>query len=87
MKERWRRVAAVVRADLLIRFRRMSTLVVFLLLTAFAWMWVPDPATGRTLLQLNGRRAIYNSAAVGMATATLAAIFVGLFGFYVISNA
>ena len=87
MKERWQRVAAVVRADLLIRFRRMSTLVVFLLLTAFAWMWVPDPATGRTLLQLNGRRAIYNSAAVGMATATLAAIFVGLFGFYVISNA
>ncbi len=86
MRESARRLAAVVRADLLIRFRRVSTVVVFLLLSAFAWMWVPDPATGRTLLQLDGRRALYNSAAVGMATATVGAIFVGLFGFYVVSN-
>ena len=38
-------------------------------------------------MQINGARAIYNSAAIGMATAMLATIFVGLFGFYVISNA
>jgi hypothetical protein len=81
------RVGAIVKADFLIRFRRVSTVVVFLLLSAFAYVWVPAPSTGRALLQLQGRRALYNSAAIGMASASLAMIFIGLFGFYVISNA
>lgn len=81
------RIAATVRADFVIRFRRASTAVVFLILSSFAYMWIPDPSTGRALLQIDGRRALLNSAAIGMATATLAAIFIGLFGFYVISNA
>ena len=81
------RVAAIVRADVLIRFRRASTIVVFLLLSAFAYVWVPDPATGRTIMQVSGARVLYDSAAIGMATASIGAIFVGLFAFYVISNA
>jgi hypothetical protein len=81
------RIAAIVRADFLIRFRRASTVIVFLLLSGFAYVWIPDPATGRTLMQINGARVLYNSAAIGMATSMLASIFVGLFGFYVISNA
>ncbi len=87
MNDSFRRILAIVRADFLLRFRRPSTLVVFLLLSAFAYVWVPAPSTGRTLLQINGQRAIYNSAALGMATASVGMIFVGLFGFYVISNA
>ena len=87
MNERLHRLAAIVRADFLIRLRRPSTVVVFLLLSAMAYLWVPDPATGRALIQINGQRVLYNSAAIGMATAILATIFVGLFGFYVISNA
>ena len=74
-------------ADFRIRFRRVSTVIVFLLLSAFAYVWIPAPSTGRTLIQINGQRAIYNSGAIGMGTASLAMIFVGLFGFYVISNA
>ena len=81
------RIAAIVRADFLVRFRRLSTLIVFLLLSAFAYVWLPAPSTGRTLIQINGQRAIYNSGAIGMGTASLAMIFVGLFGYYVISNA
>lgn len=87
MNGRLSRVAAIVRADFLIRFRRVSTLVTFLLLSATAYLWVPDPRTGRALIQIEGRRALYNSAAIGMATAILATLFIGLFGFYVISNA
>lgn len=87
MIERWRRLVAVVRADFLVRLRRPSTLVVFLLLSATPYLWIPAPSTGTALLQINGHRAIYNSAALGMSTALLATIFVGLFGFYVISNA
>jgi hypothetical protein len=80
-------MAAIVRADFLIRFRRLSTVIVFLLLSGFAYVWVPDAATGRTLMQINGARVLYNSAAIGMGTSMLASMFVGLFGFYVISNA
>ena len=81
------RIAAIVRADVMIRFRRFSTLVIFLLLSASALLWVPDLKTGRTLISIGGHRALYNSGSIGMATAMLAAMFVGLFGFYVVSNA
>ncbi|HEX9459324.1 MAG TPA: hypothetical protein VGA84_09280 [Thermoanaerobaculia bacterium] len=81
------RIAAIVRADFLIRFRRLSTVIVFLLLSGLAYVWVPNPASGNTLMQINGARVLYNSAAIGMGTSMLATIFVGLFGFYVISNA
>jgi hypothetical protein len=81
------RIQTIVSADVRIRFRRLSTLVIFLLLSALAYAWVPDPASGRALMQVDGKRAVYNSAAVGMATAALATIFIGLIGFYVISNA
>jgi len=81
------RIAAIVRADFLIRFRRSSTVIVFLLLSGFAYVWIPDPKTGMALMQVGGARVIYNSAAIGVATSMLASMFVGLFGFYVISNA
>jgi hypothetical protein len=81
------RIGAIVSADFRIRFRRVSTVIVFLLLSAFAYVWIPAPSTGRTLIQINGQRAIYNSGAIGMGTASLGMIFVGLFGYYVISNA
>ncbi|HEX3579417.1 MAG TPA: hypothetical protein VHY33_12710 [Thermoanaerobaculia bacterium] len=81
------RIAAIVRADFLIRFRRLSTVIVFLLLSGFAYVWVPAAASGRTLMQINGARVLYNSAAIGMGTSMLASIFIGLFGFYVVSNA
>ncbi|HEY2711897.1 MAG TPA: hypothetical protein VGI60_05225 [Chthoniobacterales bacterium] len=87
MKQSLQRVAAIVRVDFLVRFRRLSTVVVFLLLSAFAYVWIPAPATGRALIQINDHRAIYNSGAIGLGTASLGLLFVGLFGFYVISNA
>ena len=38
-------------------------------------------------MQINGARVLYNSAAIGMGTSMLASMFIGLFGFYVVSNA
>ena len=81
------RFLAIAKADVLIRFRRASTVVVFLILSALAYLWVPDPATGRALMQIGKARALYNSAAIGVATALLGTLFVGLAGFYVVSNA
>jgi hypothetical protein len=82
-----RRIAAIIRADFLLRFRRVSTLVCFLLLSGLAYVWVPSPASGRALVVVNGHRVINNSGAVGLATASLGKIFIGLFGYYFISNA
>ena len=87
MRDSLSRIVAIIRADYLVRFRRVSTVVVFLLLCAFAYVWVPAPSTGRTLIQLNGQRAIYNSGAIGLGTASVGMMFIGLFGYYVISNA
>lgn len=87
MIERARRIAAIVQADFRIRFRRLSTVVVFLLLSITPYLWIPAPSTGRALIQMNGHRLLYNSAALGLATATLAAMFIQLIGFYVVSNA
>lgn len=87
MSERLHRLAAIVRADFLIRLRRPSTVVVFLLLSAIPYLWIPHPSTGRALMQIGGKRALYNSATIGMATAVLGAMFIGLAGYYVISNA
>ncbi|MCA1732854.1 MAG: hypothetical protein LC732_04555, partial [Acidobacteria bacterium] len=86
MNAAWR-IASVVHADALIRLRRTSTLVIFLLLSWLAWMWVPDPSTGFALMQIGGARVLYNSAAISMGTASLATIFIGLVGYYVVSNA
>jgi hypothetical protein len=87
MNARMHRLLAVVKADVLIRMRRPSTAVVFVLLSAIPYFWIPDPSTGRALIQIDGSRALYNSAAIGLATATLGSVFIGLFGFSVISNA
>ncbi|HEX8280543.1 MAG TPA: hypothetical protein VF551_04140, partial [Chthoniobacterales bacterium] len=64
------RIRAIVRADFLIRFRRVSTAVVFLLVSAFAYVWIPAPSTGRALIQINGHRAINNAGAIGLGTAS-----------------
>ncbi|HEY6138515.1 MAG TPA: hypothetical protein VI670_12195 [Thermoanaerobaculia bacterium] len=81
------RIAAIALADARIRFRRTSTVVVFLLLSAIAYVWVPAPSTGRALMRIGGARALYNSAAIAMATAILGTLFIGIAGFYVVSNA
>ena len=80
MRESLRRIVAIVRADLLIRLRRPSTVVVFLLLGFIGYVVLP-------VTMILGRRPVQDSAGVGLATALLAAFFVGLVGFYVTSNA
>jgi hypothetical protein len=86
MIERVHRLLAVVRADVLVRMRRPSTAILFVLLSIIPYMWIPAPSTGRALISIGGRRALYDSAAIGMATAMLGTLFLGLAGFYIVSN-
>lgn len=87
MNESLARLGAIVRADVMIRLRRPSTAFMFVLISIIAYMWVPPLSSGRTLMQIGESRVFYDSAAIGMGTALIAALFVGLVGFYVVSNA
>ena len=62
-------------------------LVLLGLLLAAASTTFPDPSTGKGILTIGGRRAVYTSAALAVATAGLLPILLGLFGFYAVSNA
>jgi len=81
------RVGAIVLTDLRVRLRRTSSLVTLLLMVAAAYVVVPDLSTGRAIMVVDGHRALYNSAAIAISTSLFASMFLGLFGFYLVSNA
>ena len=80
------RIRAITLTDFRIRYRSSSSAFIFLLLCIVAYLWIPDPSTGRTLLQMKEQRALYNSPALAMATASLCSILLGLAGYYLVSN-
>jgi hypothetical protein len=80
------RIRAVIRTDLLIRVRRPSSIALFLVLCAFAYLIVPASSAGWTLIMVDGHRALYNSATIALVTGGLATILLGLLGFYLVSN-
>lgn len=86
VSDRLRRIRAVLWIECLTRFRRPSALVLFLLLSWLAYLWVPDPASGVALLVIDGQRTLYDSAAMALATAVLCSILLGLAGFYLVSH-
>ena len=81
------RLLAVASADLRARLRRPGTLAFLGLLLAAASTTFPDPTSGQGILTIGGRRAVYTSAALAVATAGLLPMLLGLFGFYAVSNA
>ncbi len=86
MSERFQRIVAVIKTDFLLRFRKASTAVIFLILCVAAYLWIPDPSSGKALIQLNEQRALYNSSALAIGTSTIFTLMMGLFGYYLVSN-
>lgn len=84
--DRVSRIGAVLWADLLIRLRKPSTVVAFLLLCFVAYLWVPAPSSGLALMTLARQRVLYDSPTMAFATALLCAVFLVLFGFYLVSH-
>jgi len=80
------RIRAIVVADAKERLRRPSTAVAFLAICFIAYVWVPDPASGRALMVIDGSRVVYNSPAIALATAALGSFMLGLFGYYGVSR-
>lgn len=81
------RITAIIKTDFLVRFRRLSTAMIFVGLCISAYLWIPDPATGKTLIDMNGQRALYNSQALAVGTSILCTLLLTLIGFYMTSNA
>lgn len=81
------RTLAVARTDVRARLRRPGSAWLLVALALGAYFVVPPPSSGGGLLIIDGARARYTSAALAFATATLLPIFLGLFGFYVVSRA
>ncbi len=81
-----RRIFTIAATDVRMRVARGSSAVLLVALCIFAYVLVPDLSTGRALMQVNGHRALYNSATIALATSSLCAVMLGLAGFYLTSN-
>lgn len=86
MNERVGRIGAIVRTDILFRFRRTAAIVTLLVIAAGVYLIVPDTGTGRTLIQIEGHRVLYNSAAVALGTGMFCVLCLSLLGYYLVSN-
>lgn len=73
---------AMVANEVRLRARRVSTLVVFLLVIALTWAMVVDPSTGRAMVVSRGARLLYNSEALALGSAVLISFIAGLTAFY-----
>ncbi len=86
MNDSLRRISAIIKTDFLLRFRRPSTIVIFLLVCLAMYLFVPDPASGSSLMTIQGHRVYYDSATVAMGTAMLCALLLSLIGYYLVSD-
>ncbi|MFT7772540.1 hypothetical protein [Roseateles sp.] len=65
-----------------LRSRRVSSLVILLVVVAVSWLMVLDPQTGKAMMVTNGQRLAYDSQALAFGTTLIAALLFGMAGFY-----
>ncbi len=81
------RTLAVASADVRARLRRPASAWLLVALALAARFTIPPASGSYGLFVIDGARARYTSEALAFATATLLPIFLGFFGFYVVSRA
>lgn len=79
----------LVLTELRLRLRRLTTLVALLAVIAISWAMIPDPRDGTTLtlMTIGHARVLYNSSALALGSAKMAALLLGLAGFYLLRGA
>lgn len=65
-----------------LRSRRVSSLVILLVVVAVSWLMVLDPRSGMAMMVVNKQRIAYESPALAFATSLVASLLFGLAGFY-----
>ena len=73
---------ALLRCELQLRSRRVSTLVVLLAVLAITWLMLADPANGYALMVVDDQRLRYSSETLAFGSASLGAVLFSLTGFY-----
>jgi hypothetical protein len=71
-------------AEVRLRLRRMSTVIVLLLTLVLSWMIVVDPRTGFAMMVIHKARTAYESGTVAFGSACMASVLLSLFGFYLV---
>lgn len=68
-----------------LRLRRLSTVVLLLVVIALSWAMIPDPAGGMAMITAHNVRVQYSSSALALGSAALAGVFLfSLAGFYLV---
>ncbi len=67
-----------------LRLRRLSTLAALLAVVALCWLAIADPADGVTMMVIDKKRVLYTSQALAFGSAHIAAMLLGLGGFYLL---
>jgi len=79
-------IGSVLRMETVLRLRRSSTPVVFLILCGAAFLLMPEPGSGGTSFIVAGRRVLLNSDATALTSAVMGGLVLSLAGFYLVSN-
>lgn len=79
-----RLVGVLAALEVRLRLRRLSTLAAVLAVMAVSWAMIADPASGKSLVVLDGARVLYTSSALALGSATMAGILFGLAGFFLV---
>jgi hypothetical protein len=67
-----------------LRLRRLGSVVAILAVIALAWVMIPDPQSGTSLMVIKSTRVLYTSSTLAYGSATLASLLFGLAGFYLV---
>ncbi len=79
-------IRSVLLMECTIRFRRSSTLILFLILCGAAFLLMPEVSSGGVMFLVGKQRVLLNSAATSLTSALMGGLVFSLVGFYLISN-
>ncbi len=80
----WYFSVVLVGNEIRLRSRRWSTLAAIFLVMLVCWNMIVDPASGMAMMTINGRRTLYTSSAIAIASASLLGMVLLFAGFYLI---
>ncbi len=86
MTKKLHQFRSVLLMECILRFRRSTTPILFLILCGAAFLLMPETKSGGVMFLIGDRRVLLNSAATSLTSAIMGGLVFSLVGFYLISN-